>query len=300
MFKTPILFLIFNRPELTNLVFKRIREIKPKYLFIAADGPRLSEESDIENCNKARSIINTIDWDCEVETLFRRENLGCKYAVSSAINWFFEQVDAGIILEDDVLPDVSFFRFCQQMLDEYECDQRIMMVTGLNICGKWQSDMQDYHFSFFGGIWGWATWKRAWKHYDVEIIKWGNPQVRRLILNYLPSTVRASRKSMYDKLYKSKIDTWDLQWTFAKLLNAGLTIIPAVNLIKNIGCTEGGTHLNSSHPWADLEVTILGVPVRINYNIISDIDYDSYHLKIEERKPINMLEKIMQRLRIQR
>ena len=169
MFDIPILFVVFNRYETTLRVFQVIRQQEPSRLFIAADGPRLNRSDDLEKCNQVRQIVDLVDWDCEVITLFRDANLGCRDAVSSAINWFFSHVDKGIILEDDCLPVPFFFSFCQEMLEYYQSDDRVMMVSGDNFQNGIQRGKGSYYFSKCCHIWGWATWKRAWDKYDVEM-----------------------------------------------------------------------------------------------------------------------------------
>lgn len=176
-FNVPILFIIFNRPETTKAVFHEIRKNQPFQLFVAADGPRREIFEDIENCRKVREIIQLIDWECNVQTLFRDENLGCKIAVSSAIDWFFSQVDEGIILEDDCLPDQSFFPFCQELLEKYRYDAKIMMIGGSNFQFNKNKFEYSYYFSRYFHIWGWASWKRAWQFYDVEMKAW--PEIDR-------------------------------------------------------------------------------------------------------------------------
>ncbi len=274
-FDTPILFLVFNRPDLTQIVFNRIREIKPKYLFVAADGPRTENDTDEIKCRQVREIIsNSIDWTCELKTLYREENIGCRDAVSGAIDWFFEQVEMGIILEDDVLPDLSFFSFCEELLLLYKDDQRVMQITGVNVVGSWRKNLGHYFFSNFGGIWGWATWKRAWDRYDPNLSEW-NTEVRRLIRTYFDSNTFVKKIELFDQLKLRKIDTWDYQWTFSKLINHGLSVVPCSNLIKNIGFRLDATHTkNSGSKWSDLECFSMQLPLRINSIIIPDIDYD--------------------------
>ena len=159
---TPILFLVFNRPDTTSKVFQRIREIQPLKLFIAADGPRPEKEGEKEKCETVkRSVLENIDWPCEVKTLFRNNNLGCGKAVSNAITWFFQNVEEGIILEDDILPDKSFFNFCKDLLEKYRYDERIKVIGGSNIHKK--AGIKDsYYFSSICRIWGWASWRRVW------------------------------------------------------------------------------------------------------------------------------------------
>jgi hypothetical protein len=241
LFTTPVLFLIFNRPDTTQKVFDAIKKAKPKQLFVAADGPRENKEGEKEKCEQARKIIEQVDWDCKVKTLFRDKNLGCKVAVSSAIDWFFENVKEGIILEDDCLPDQSFFQFCKKMLEKYRNDTRIMMITGTNYFINNIEIKESYFFSKHFTIWGWATWRRAWKHYDINMDAWGKFK-KEDQLKYLTNSfiIKKHFEKTFDLISNNKMDTWDIQWVFTCFFNNGLAIIPRCNLISNIGVE--GTH----------------------------------------------------------
>jgi len=282
--ETPVLFLIFNRPEVTKISFDRISKVRPSKLFIAADGPRKDVKNDFEKCVATRElVINSINWDCEVKTLLRDTNLGCGKAVSEGITWFFENVDEGIIIEDDVLPDESFFYYCAALLRHYEEDERIMHISGLNVAGTWKYDDFSYLFSKLGTIWGWASWRRAWKQYDLRISSWKDPNTQNKILEIFPAEVRDSRRKLYDDLYNKKIDTWDFQWTYARILNSGLSIIPSSNLVKNIDFGEGGTHISlNNHPWANLNVIPLEIPLKHPVTIVVDENYDLFHLGVKK------------------
>ncbi len=281
-FDTPVLYLVFNRLDTVKRTFEQIRQQKPKELFIAADGAREGFEGEEKKCSEVKKyILSRIDWSCEVKTLFRESNLGCKYAVSSAIDWFFDHVEQGIILEDDILPNSDFFYFLSKMLDYHKFDQEVMMISGLNVSGNWKRNNQDYHFGKFGGIWGWGTWKRAWDHYDVNISDWADPLIQDRILNNFPSALKVKRFKMYEHLYNQEIDTWDLQWTFSKLLNNGLNVVPSVNLVKNIGCGPEATHTTGYHPWSDLQTGSLTFPIKKNERIATDRKYDLHHLSFE-------------------
>ena len=235
MFEVPILFLIFNRPDTTKVVFEKLREIKPKYLYVAADGPRASKEGEAELCGQTRAVIEDIDWDCEVKTLFREENLGCKAAVSSGIKWFFENVEEGIILEDDCLPSLSFFCFCQEMLEKYRHDTRIMHISGENpinreICSK------SYYFSRIPHIWGWASWRRAWNLYDVNFQGFETFIKFNMIQNvFEQKEAQEYFNRIFTRVKNGEINTWDYQWTYALFVNNGLSINPMKNLVSNIG-----------------------------------------------------------------
>ena len=156
-----VLFIIFNRPETTQRVFDAIRLAKPTRLYIAADGPRENKTGEKELCEQARKIAQNVDWDCEVKTLFQKENLGCGKAVSHAISWFFENEDMGIILEDDCLPHQSFFKYCEELLEKYKNNDRIGIISGNNFQKKRKIGSFSYYFSDIVNIWGWATWARS-------------------------------------------------------------------------------------------------------------------------------------------
>jgi GR25 family glycosyltransferase involved in LPS biosynthesis len=240
--KKPILFLIFNRPDLTHQVFEVIRLYKPNKLYIAADGPRKNKSSDIQLCEESRKIVNNINWDCDVRTLFSNENIGCKMNVSNGINWFFENEEDGIILEDDVVPNIDFFNFCEYCLNKYAEDTRIMMITGTNYLSNENLD-STYFYSKHFSIWGWATWKRSWEYYDINMQKWNDPKVK-LDIKYMfnGNYIWKHFKNTFDSLKSFNIDTWDIQWIFSCVINNGYCITPRVNLISNIGIN--GTHSN--------------------------------------------------------
>jgi hypothetical protein len=242
-FNTPILFLIFNRPDTTQLVFNEIRKAKPKQLFVAADGPRKDHPEEVDLCQKTRAIVDRVDWDCEVTTLFRNENLGCKYAVSSAIDWFFSHVEEGIILEDDCVPDQSFFPFCQELLEKYRDDKRIMMISGTNYLFNKIEMNESYYFSRYYAIWGWATWKRAWSNYDIKMSGWPDYNSKNVLyLIYCHAEIADFFRNMIQNAYSDQLETWDIQWVYTCMVNSGLAICPKYNLISNIGIT--GSHAN--------------------------------------------------------
>jgi hypothetical protein len=238
---TPVLFLIYRRSDTAKKVFEEIKKARPKKLFIAADGPKEGEE---EKCQRARDIVmNNIDWECKVKTLFRDKNLGCKYAVSGAIDWFFHNVEEGIILEDDTLPNQSFFRFCEELLERYRDDERIMHISGYNHFGELKNYKYSYVFSKYTPIWGWATWRRAWQFYDVNISTYPQFKEEGQIYNiFRTERERKHRIKILDKLYNNKIDTWDYQWNYCVRINNGLSIIPVKNLVSNLGLSGESTH----------------------------------------------------------
>lgn len=242
-FNIPILFLIFNRPNTTQIVFNEIKKIKPIKLYIAADGPRSDNINDKKLCEETKEIIGQINWECDTHTLFREKNLGCKNAVSSALSWFFENEEMGIILEDDCLPTISFFWFCKELLIKYKDDNRIMMISGMNYFNNMIEMDQSYFFSNYTIVWGWASWRRAWKLYEINMKGWKYFYDNKYI-NYIYNNKKFIRfaLSMFKNTYEKRIDTWDIQWYFSTLINNGLSIIPKYNLVTNIGIE--GTHVN--------------------------------------------------------
>ena len=251
MFNTPILFLIFNRPKCTEIVFNTIRNIQPKKLYIAADGPRDNFPEDIFKCKITRKIALNIDWACKVHTRFRENNLGCGRAISDAISWFFKQEESGIILEDDCVPCESFFLFCKELLEKYKDHERIMHINGNNFnvpISKFfkNRNLYSYYFGSFAQVWGWASWRRAWEKYDYNISSWKNKKMRRTLFNRFPNIgTYLERALCFDMVYRGTSDIWDYQWQYAVLANEGFVIIPTNNLVSNIGYGSDSTHIKS-------------------------------------------------------
>ena len=279
-FETPILFMIFNREKCAIKVFSAIRRIRPKYLYIASDGARdsIEDESNIV-ANLRAKIINKIDWPCEYKTLFREKNLGCKVAVSNAITWFFDQESEGIILEDDCLPDPSFFKFCEQMLKKFRHDSRIAMISGNNFHSN--SVEESYYFTKYAHIWGWATWKRSWVLYDINLNDW--PVVRKFLLNdiFKKSMTRVLWHRNFKKCFYNKIDTWDYQWVYSIWLNSMLCIAPNVNLVKNIGFDFRATHTKNTTIFANVPFKKIKFPLIHPKNILRNSMMDSKEELIE-------------------
>jgi hypothetical protein len=251
--ETAVLFLVFNRLDTTMQVFAEIKKAKPPRLYIASDGARVDKSGEDEIVDAVRKyILDNIDWDCEVKTLFREKNLGCKYAVSGAISWFFEHEEQGIILEDDCLPSQSFFWYCEELLNKYKDNDTIAMISGDNLQDGQQRGDASYYFSIFPHIWGWASWQRSWQLYDVEFFS-NNKKSDLLypeLINYNPSY-----KLFWNNLYRAikKLDAWDYQFTFTCFKYKMLCINPNVNLISNIGFGKNATHtLDENSLYANL------------------------------------------------
>jgi len=259
-FSTPILFLIFNRPEITQSVFEEIKKQKPKYLYVAADGARPNIVEDLEKCKATRAlVIEGIDWDCEVKILFRDENLGCGKAVSEAITWFFDNVEQGIILEDDCLPHPSFFGYCETLLERYKEDEKVYAIGGTNFQNGNQIGDDSYFFSNYAYVWGWASWRRAWDLYDFNLKQLEAYKEKQLIKTIDKRSVFKNYWiSIYEKVVNKEIDTWDYQWNFAIWNNGGLTIVPNVNLISNIGFGNEATHTGGSSVFEKMATKDIG------------------------------------------
>ncbi len=275
-FNTPILFIIFNRPDVTSTVFNEIKKIKPSKLYIVADGPRVNRGGEKERCEETRKIIESVDWECEVFKNYSDINLGCKKRVSSGINWFFDNVEQGIILEDDCLPNSSFFRFCEEMLEKYKNEERVGMISGNNFQFERIKNEYSYYFSRYSHIWGWATWRRAWNKYDVNISKW--PQIKKdASLKKMFSSVKDVYywTCIFDDVYNNKIDTWDYQWSFTCFINNYLSVMPSVNLVSNIGFSlSGSTHTKRRGKFSNIATENLHFPLKTPTKIERSTDSD--------------------------
>jgi hypothetical protein len=250
---TPVAFIIFNRPDTTDRVFQAIRQAQPQQLLVIADGPRVDRLGEAEKCAASRAIIDRVDWECEVLTNYSDTNLGCKRRVSSGIDWVFSQVEEAIILEDDCLPTPSFFQFCQTLLEKYRYDDRISMIGGTNYQQEHSRTSYSYYFSKYAHIWGWATWRRAWENYDVDIQTW--PECKRddlLRSAFHDAYEQKFWSDEFDQVHAGKIDTWDYQWVYTCLSQNRLSIVPDHNLISNIGFGEDATHTFGESPWSNL------------------------------------------------
>ncbi len=277
----PILLMVFNRPDETKLVFNAIKKVQPKKLYIASDGPRKHVEGEIERCNQVKDIIKCIDWNCEVKTLFREENLGCKYAVSSAINWFFENETKGIILEDDTLPSNSFFYFCTELLNKFENDTRVMRISGFNPLSDKYNYNSDYFFSYYSFMWGWATWKRVWMHNDIEMSNWENAKKSKIINNY---PFDEDRNACFLEAING-LDTWDYQFDFSILCQNGLQIVPTKSLVQNIGFNERATHTFSDNGSGRSKITShdLNFPLTAPDFMLPNVEFEK--LLVKSSKP---------------
>ncbi|NBC02081.1 MAG: glycosyltransferase family 2 protein [Bacteroidetes bacterium] len=254
---SPVLLIIFNRPDITKKVFDKIAKAKPPKLFLVSDGPRPGNEMDRVKCAETKNIVENISWECDVYRNYSERNLGCGIRIASGLNWVFEHVDRAIILEDDCLPEQTFFRFCDELLERYKDDQRVMQINGSNFQAGRKRSGYSYYFSEFPLTWGWATWRRAWKYYDHQLHLWEelrktefphaitrNKDATRYWRHQFEDAYRADQPnemSSWDYTF-----AWDYQWTFAFWIQHGLSISPVNNQISNIGFGEASTHTKNA------------------------------------------------------
>ncbi len=274
---TPVAFLIFNRPDTTARVFSAIANARPPKLLVIADGPRANRPGEAERCAQTRAIIDRVDWDCEVMTNFAEANMGCKMRVATGIDWIFQQVEEAIILEDDCLPEQSFFRFCEEMLGRYRDNPRVGMVSGGNLQFGHQRGEGSYYFSRYAHIWGWATWRRAWNHYEREMPRW--PAFRdQGWLNQLFDNQgeRDYWQASFELVHSGKLDTWDCSWTFASLINGLVQVVPNVNMISNIGFGPEATHTHVVGIHADMPTRPITFPLKHPDFVLPDLEADRY------------------------
>jgi hypothetical protein len=246
-FEVPVAIFAFNRPKLTRRIFAAVAERRPKRLFLVADGPRTESPEDNAACDEVRKILLEVSWPCEVATNFSDRNLGCGRRMSSGINWLFEHVDAAILIEDDCLPAPPFFDFCGAMLSRFANDQRIGLVSGSNFTWRHFQPSASYYFSRYTHIWGWATWRRSWARYDFELRSLSLAREHRLLEEVFGDRQLADFwYAIFEAVKSDRIDTWDYQLFFASVINSWLNVIPAVNLVTNIGTGPDATHTKSS------------------------------------------------------
>ncbi len=282
---TPVLFLTFNRPDTTQQVFSRIRQAQPPRLYVAGDGPRPEQSNEAEICEIVKSIITNVDWDCEVKTLFRDQNLGCRLAVSQAISWFFENEPEGIILEDDCLPSQSFFWFCQELLELFRNDQQVGAI-----CGFYSNELDytpdaSYFFSRYLRVWGWAGWRRSFEGYDSNLknLIENNNTWQSKMFNHKDVLLKNYFQQMFDQVANGEIDTWDTQLQYLLWQKKQRVVVSSKNLIQNIGWTQGAHSQTKDHnhelPTSEIEFPLTS-PKIVERDVKADriIERKSYQI----------------------
>lgn len=302
--QTPVVFIIFNRPQTTLKVFEAIRQAKPQKLLIIADAPRSHKADDHEKCLAARAIVENVDWECDISYNYSENNLGCAKRIETGLDWVFELVEEAIILEDDCLPEHSFFRFCEELLDRYRDDERVMHVGGHNRLYCWKPGHQSYHFSYiYGSPHGWATWRRAWSAYNQPTKAWNDQE----IICYLKKVLEDPQPlqqflSLCEKIFThpNYLDEWGYKWTFVKLARGGLSAIPGVNMVNHIGSGSDATHIKHKTALNGTSIPrdAINFPLQAPPQVEVDLEFEREHGYWSMGKPhveylLPLIEKLM-------
>jgi hypothetical protein len=301
--ETPVLMIVFNRPDRTQQVFERIRDAQPKRFYISADGPRENRPDDRESTRAVREFANQVDWDCQVQTLFRDRNLGLRLAIKTGLDWFFECEEEGIILEDDCVPDPTFFPYAAELLDRYRHDDRIATIDGTNYLLETQKFESSYYFTKYLFVWGWASWRRVWRDYDVQMRTW--PKFRdegRLDRVFAhPRSLRYWTR-IFDQTYDETISTWDYQFFYSQMVNSRMSIAPARNLIFNTGWGAESTNTLNMNPEMGMATFPMEFPLKHPTFMVPDERADQFTENLCFSKPLhrkvrNRLSRVLRRLR---
>lgn len=284
----PVVLLTFNRPQHTAQVLARVRQVRPVTLLVVGDGPRPDRPADAALVAATRALFEHIDWPCSVQTNFAERNLGLADRVASGIAWAFAQVEQAIILEDDCVPDVSFFGYCAELLARYADDARIMVVSGNNFQDRPPRNGADYYFSRYNHCWGWATWRRAWAHYDHAMRLW--PQVRDggWLVDLLDGDRRAARdwRKRFDDVYRGRVNSWATRWTLACWLQSGLTALPCHNLVTNVGFGRQASNTRWGQARLSRPSRPIALPLRSPQWVVRDAAADAITQRRIFRQPL--------------
>ena len=297
--KTPVVLIIFNRPTQTEKVFEVIRQAKPPKLLVIADGSRAERSGEAEKCAAARAVIDRVDWDCEVFKNYSDVNLGCDPRISSGLNWVFETVEEAIILEDDCVPHPTFFRYCEELLERYRHDARVMNISGQNVLFGHHRTEYSYYFSRYTLCWGWASWRRAWQYFDVDVKLWPEIRDQNLIKNVLvdPYAVKVWERTV-QLLYDGYLTGWDFKWMFACWLQNGFCIIPNGNLVTNIGHGSEATHTNDEKsPYNNMLVEAMSFPLKHPPFVIRNLEADKFTQRTLFDYDPNFFKKVQNKLK---
>jgi hypothetical protein len=294
--ETAVMMIVFNRPDQTRQVFERIRAARPKRLYIAADGPRANRPDDLESTKETRKIAQEVDWPCEVKTLFRDQNLGCKTAIKTGLDWFFSQEEEGIVLEDDCIPEPSFFQFAAEMLDRYRHDDRIATIAGTNYLLESQKFDASYYYSKYLFVWGWASWRRVWQEYDFEIKTWPKFRDEGRLHRVFPN--KRSLKYwtwIFDRTHDETLNAYDYQFFYSQMINNRMSVVPARNLVCNIGWGSGSTNTALKNPEMGMATFPMEFPLRHPTFMAPDEQADQFTEELIFAKPLHR--KVRNRLR---
>ncbi len=279
---TPVAVFLFNRPERTAEVLGAVRKARPRQLLLVADGPRPDVPGEREQCAAARAVFDGIDWECDITTDFAPANLGLKERFDTGLNWVFEQVERAIILEDDCLPGLDFFLFCQELLERYAGEERVFSISGRQHCPALANNPNSYYFSRYPMIWGWATWRRAWRQHDPAMGGWPAARAAGWLTRTLDDPAAAQYWSYIFETTYQKRHTWDYGWVFSSWLHDALSIHPRVNLVRNTGFGPDSTHTrDAGHRLGNLQIEALTWPLRHPVQIARDEEADACLERLE-------------------
>jgi hypothetical protein len=290
----PVVLLVFNRPQAVSRVMDVLSEVKPTKLYVVADGPREDHSEDESRCERVRNTVTDIEWDCDLRTNFADENLGLRKRIPSGLSWVFDKEERAIILEDDCVPHLDFFRFCDELLEYFEDDDRVGMISGTNLLGRWKDDKYSYHSVNLMSVWGWATWKSRWEDFDVDMTEWENPEAKRAVQDsYTVRSAYETRWAAYDRAYRGQMETWAYPWAFSQLVRNRRCIIPSRNLVTNVGDEGEGTHNMKGNPFVQLRTYEMKWPLHHNTYIVPDREFSR---RVMKKKNVDTAKLFVRRL----
>ncbi|MEI6463774.1 MAG: glycosyltransferase family 2 protein [Verrucomicrobiota bacterium] len=297
MREAPVVFIIFNRVECTRQVWARICEARPRTLLLIADGPRRDRSADAERCAEVRRLVETVDWPCDVRRNYAETNVGAARRIASGLDWAFALVEEAIILEDDCLPDPTFFPFCAELLERYRDHAGIAQIAGCSFQPQPAREFPCYFFSRYTHGWGWATWRRAWRLYDHEMKVWRTEREGKWLSAMIAHPdERAVWARCFDETLTGQVDAWDYRWTLAVWRRGMQSILPYRNLISNIGFGADATHTRRASPWAALAVSAMPFPLVHPDSLACDAAADEVTSRLVFRPP-SLATRVGRRLR---
>jgi hypothetical protein len=273
---------MFRRPETTARVLDAIRAARPSLLLVVADGPRSDRPDEAAACAATRGLIDSVDWPCEVRREFAADNMGCRHRIASGLAWVFGQVPEAIILEDDCLPDQTFFPFCDELLERYRDDHRVAQISGATNQKGRRRGKHSYFFSRYNSVWGWASWRRVFDLYDVDMRRW--PELRDS--NWLAGMIDGRAlvdywTQVFEDTYERRIDTWDYQWIYSAWLHGMVSLVPNRNLVKNIGFGPGASHTPAHDPYANDPLESIAFPLDHPSSVVRNSRADRFTERLE-------------------
>ena len=280
--KTAIALIIFKRPDTTQKVFEEIRKVKPPKLFVIADAPRKGREGEVEKCEETRAIIDQVNWECEVYKNYSDINLGCAKRIYSGLSWVFNHVEEAIIVEDDCILDSTFFPFSEELLERYRHDNRITSISAQNVQLGQKRTKYSYYFSRYSHCWGWATWRRAWQTFDFEMKLWEEAKCDNILDDVFTDSLAVNYwTNIFQNTYDRSLDSWAYRWLLSCWLQSGLTIIPDVNLVSNIGFNEDATNTqHKNNKTVEMEIESLEFPLNHPPVVVRNVQADNFAQRV--------------------